>query len=266
MGSYKYMSIKHSLLNRFGLRLMRLDDLTCLMNQAGSDKGFGLLGRHYYTRIYNQIFQHFRNQAITFVEIGLLRPDRDKRRSSNASEAGNDASLPSKPMTAPSLAAWRAYFPRAKIVGFDIDDFSNVHMPSVTILQGDMSKPTDLQRIIAAAPGGIDVLIDDGSHVSHHQQIAFKELFPAIKPGGIYVVEDCHWQDPVYEKPGSVQTRHMLAEFRRNGRFVSPEIEAGKAEALARQIGSIGFYDSLQIGADDTEDALCVIRKKASGE
>ena len=34
------------------------------------------------------------------------------------------------------------------------------------------------------------MIIDDGSHVPAHQLLGFKLLFPLIKPGGLYVIED----------------------------------------------------------------------------
>ena len=40
---------------------------------------------------------------------------------------------------APSLEMWRRYFPKAKLFGFDIDDFSSVEIDGCVILQGDMS-------------------------------------------------------------------------------------------------------------------------------
>lgn len=251
------MKSKRAILNDWGYHVMKLDDLTRLMNAAGSDKGLGLYGRHYYTRVYQRLFAPLRDKPINFVEIGLLRPDRDRRRPSNAAEGAGVAAA-----SAPSLEAWRAYFPIARIFGFDIDDFRGVKLPGVTILQGDMGRDADLQAIIDACGAPIDVVIDDGSHVSHHQQTAFARLFPAVRPGGLYIIEDCHWQDPTLEKPGALKTRDLFAAFRRHGRLETPFIPAAEAPALAADIASVSFYDSIEPKVDDTEDALCVIRKR----
>jgi predicted methyltransferase len=35
------------------------------------------------------------------------------------------------------------------------------------------------------------MLIDDGSHYSHHQKLCWETLFPQmLKPGGVYIIED----------------------------------------------------------------------------
>ncbi len=41
-----------------------------------------------------------------------------------------------------------------------------------------------------ALRGPFDIGIDDGSHIWCHQILAFERLWPAIKRGGLYVIED----------------------------------------------------------------------------
>jgi hypothetical protein len=46
--------------------------------------------------------------------------------------------------------------------------------------------------------GRFDIIIDDGSHVNGHVIDTFKFLFPRLKDGGIYVIEDTqtsYWED-----------------------------------------------------------------------
>ena len=40
--------------------------------------------------------------------------------------------------------------------------------------------------------GGVDIVLDDGSHQTKHQIESFKFLFPRMSKGGIYMVEDLH--------------------------------------------------------------------------
>jgi len=46
----------------------------------------------------------------------------------------------------------------------------------------------------------LDIIIDDASHASHHQQKGFLELFPKLKSGGLYIIEDLRWQPKGMEK------------------------------------------------------------------
>jgi len=51
-------------------------------------------------------------------------------------------------------------------------------------MQKNLGEPVDWER------GGWDIIIDDGSHVPRHQLITFTSLFPCVRPGGVYVIED----------------------------------------------------------------------------
>jgi hypothetical protein len=245
------------LINQRGYVIQHIDKLTRLMNEVGSDKGLGLAGRHGYTKHYYKLLASRQNDPITFVEIGLLRADKDGRRSCNSAEG----SEPLKATTAPSLEAWRGFLPAAKIVGFDIDDFSAVQIPGVIILQGDMSKASDLTLIAENCKEGIDVIIDDGSHASPHQQLAFSILFPMVKPGGVYCIEDCHWQDPDFEMPDVLPTRSVFQRWRSQRVLSSKYLDEARSREFAQWISKVEFHDSLEPDQPDNEDALCIIHK-----
>jgi demethylmacrocin O-methyltransferase len=38
--------------------------------------------------------------------------------------------------------------------------------------------------------GGLDIVIDDGSHINEHVIASFRTLFPLLAEGGIYAIED----------------------------------------------------------------------------
>eukprot|EP01065_Artemidia_motanka_P025120 TRINITY_DN30003_c0_g1_i1.p1 TRINITY_DN30003_c0_g1~~TRINITY_DN30003_c0_g1_i1.p1 ORF type:complete len:439 (+),score=79.62 TRINITY_DN30003_c0_g1_i1:74-1390(+) len=54
---------------------------------------------------------------------------------------------------------------------------------------GDQGNVSWLQEQ-AEEMGSLDVVVDDGSHRADHQRLAFEVLFPILRPGGVYVVED----------------------------------------------------------------------------
>jgi hypothetical protein len=93
-----------------------------------------------------------------------------------------------------SLELWRGYFgPEAVIFGIDIDEAcaaldgeSGNH-----IRIGSQADAAFLRRV-AVEMGGIDIVIDDGSHVAADQKASFDTLFPLVEDGGLYVVEDLH--------------------------------------------------------------------------
>jgi cephalosporin hydroxylase len=96
--------------------------------------------------------------------------------------------------TGNSLRMWADYFPDTEIVGLDIVR-PNVPMPNnVKMVEGDQTNRELLESL-----GEFDIIIDDGGHTCFQQQTSFEILFPRLKKGGVYVVED-------------VETSHM-AEF-----------------------------------------------------
>ena len=59
----------------------------------------------------------------------------------------------------------------------------------------DQSDQQRLDDICAAEFGAepIDLVIDDASHFYHETRETFRALFPRVRPGGLYVVEDWGW-------------------------------------------------------------------------
>ncbi|WP_036566671.1 class I SAM-dependent methyltransferase [Nocardia sp. BMG51109] len=134
--------------------------------RSGSDKW----GVHQYPQHYERHFDPIRDRPLTILEIGVGGYDDPHR--------GGE-----------SLRMWKRYFPRAAIFGLDIVDKTALSTPRLTVLQGDQSSATDLERVVRAT-GPLDIIIDDGSHISAHVITAFHTLFPALRDGGVYVVED----------------------------------------------------------------------------
>jgi hypothetical protein len=230
------------------------NQLTRLANRYESDKGTDYLDAHNYTRIYSELFQPIRDKPLTILEIGLLRVDRDFRRYFNGSEE-KGANL--KATSAPSLQMWRIYFPKAHLIGFDIDNFSEVKIDDCRIYQGDMSSRSDLESLVQNVGSKFDIVIDDASHVSHHQQIALGTLFPHVTSGGLYIIEDLQWQDMSLERPGARKTQKMLRDFAVTGSVNSDFLSLEETSSLESTIDSVDLFDSTQ-----GTDALAVIRKR----
>jgi len=78
---------------------------------------------------------------------------------------------------------WKAYFPRAHIFGVDIHDKSRLEEEGVKIFRADQSDPQSLLDV-ADEIATIDVLVDDGSHLSEHVITTFQTLFPKLATHG----------------------------------------------------------------------------------
>jgi hypothetical protein len=88
-----------------------------------------------------------------------------------------------------SLAMWAEYFPEGRIVGIDLADKRLDLDPRIEIRRGAQDDPEFLARICDEF-GPFDVIIDDGSHVPQHVTTSFNILFPRLRDGGYYIIED----------------------------------------------------------------------------
>lgn len=120
--------------------------------------------RHF--RVYGNMFAGLRQSPIALLELGIYR--------------------------GASLRIWRDYFPKAVIVGLDIEHVNSPQLPDVHIVQGDQADPAALDLAISAIGGAqFDIIIDDASHLGLKSKASFAHLFHhGLKPSGRYFVED----------------------------------------------------------------------------
>ena len=116
---------------------------------------------------YDHFFSRYRNQKITFVEIGIL--------------------------SGGSLFMWRNYFgPEARIIGIDLNPNAKKweeHGFEIYIgSQSDIKFWEDFTREVSL----IDVVLDDGGHTYEQQIITTECLLSSMNDGGIILVEDTH--------------------------------------------------------------------------
>lgn len=88
-----------------------------------------------------------------------------------------------------SLEMWLDMYPGGIIVG--VDDFPKAVWPAGTIEVRSVQDNPDLPGIlIGHAPGGYDLIVDDASHNGEWTRRTWDLLWPLVKPGRYYVVED----------------------------------------------------------------------------
>ncbi|KOG32275.1 class I SAM-dependent methyltransferase [Streptomyces resistomycificus] len=144
----------------------RFTDLTELAVRFDADKW----GGHWYTPHYQQYFAPLRDRRVKVLEIGV---------------GGYDA----PDLGGASLRMWKHYFWRGQVYGLDLYPKQGVTEPRLRTVQGDQSDAAFLTDF-AREYGPFDVVIDDGSHFSQHVLTSFSVLFPQVRHGGLYVIED----------------------------------------------------------------------------
>jgi hypothetical protein len=236
----------------------RANLLTSLANLYGTDKGTGRRG-HQYTRIYSELLEPLRDQPIRMLEIGLLGMRRggwdDKQLRDKGETHGRDA---------PSLRMWSHYFPHGEIFGLDFNDFTGVQIERCKIFRADASKPDELRAVWDKIGGEFDVIIDDASHSSDHQQITLGALFPAVKPGGLFIIEDLFFQPADREPPGATKTVDVLRRAEVTGEFRGSHLAPEAIPYLEQHVERVALFDSLvRKGPIRHRDSLGVLWKKA---
>ena len=142
------------------------DDLVALAVKHGTDKW----GRHWYARHYQTHFAPRRAEPLAVLEIGVGGYE-------DTTKGGA------------SLRMWKEYFPQARIFAIDVYDKSGLEEDRIRIFTGSQADPAFLDRV-AAETGPLDIVIDDGSHRNPDVIASFEALFPRLREGGIYAIED----------------------------------------------------------------------------
>lgn len=120
---------------------------------------------HHYIPIYDRYFSRFRGTNVRFLEIGVFRGG--------------------------SLQMWRNYFgDKATIFGIDSDpNCASLDGDSGSVRIGSQDDAEFLNRVIEEM-GGVDIVLDDGSHQMKHLIKTFRTLFPLLNQSGVYMAED----------------------------------------------------------------------------
>jgi len=99
-----------------------------------------------------------------------------------------------------SIRTWYDYGPRLHIHGLDLD-ITQIEgtLPEDRVEIGKVDQGSRESLESATKGRSYDIIIDDGSHWCSHQQLTLGYLFPKLKPGGVYIIEDLHtsqWDRP----------------------------------------------------------------------
>jgi len=95
-----------------------------------------------------------------------------------------------------SVKMWQALLPNVELWEADIDGACVQHARSrgqldgVNTVSGDQGDKALLAQWVAQSGGNFDVIIDDGGHLNTQIKASFDVLWPAVKRGGLYFLED----------------------------------------------------------------------------
>jgi hypothetical protein len=174
-----------------------------------------------YLRHYEKLFASMRDEEFNFIEIGVFH--------------------------GASARTWAQFFSRAHIVGVDINPQCRTYASDrITIEIGSQNDPAFLHRLVTTYPPR--VIIDDGSHQSYDVIFTFERLFPALEPGGIYVIEDLHFHLLEHEaerlRGGSPVLAHDYVINLVRDRLGSPA-HVARLEGIRRYL--VGAIDRIEI-------------------
>jgi hypothetical protein len=153
-------------------------DLEQIAQSYGTDKS---KESHFFTRYYQDFFDKLIDMDLKLLEIGVLKGS--------------------------SLKMWQEYFSKAKIYGIDLLDTSFLNTNRIKTFIGNQTDSAFLRRI-NDTDGPFDIIIDDGCHNSKAMRLSFEALFPMLKAGGYYVIEDlccCYWPSHIDEHPTFIE-------------------------------------------------------------
>ena len=186
---------------------------------------------HNYVKYYSIFFEALKENPIKLLEIGI--------------DKGG------------SLRMWQEYFPNSVIHGIDIINCTKYESNQIKTHIVDQSKVSDLRLFIENWKDYFDVIIDDGSHRSMDIILSFSELFPYLKSGGYYIIEDTLWDYKNLEM--SKLSTKLIDDVNLNGKI---QLCANKNNTVPKHADEMGFtYYERHMDWVFNSCGLCVIKK-----
>ncbi len=129
-----------------------------------------------YTQTYEHLFDNIKDSIKNFVEIGICDPR----------HPGG------------SLKVWYQYFQKANIYGLDnfwdhqhlIDKYlTQFNNDRTKVFYCDQNKKSDIHKVFSQIEPP-NIVIDDGSHWPSSIMVTIATVFPYLKSGGYFIIED----------------------------------------------------------------------------
>src|SRR5271157_31160 len=172
-----------------------------------------------------------------------------------------------------SLEIWGKYFTKAvSIVGCDIDQkCGQLEFPDdrISVVVGDANTNESENSILQKAQS-LDIVIDDGSHMSGDVICSFARYFPHLSDGGMYIIEDLHcsyWNNyhgGLYNPLSSIAFLKRLVDIINYEHWRNNQ---KRSSLLAKFLADFNIeFDDFQLArihSIEFINTLCIIRKSA---
>lgn len=202
------------------------------LTEIGIREGTDKATYHKYTEFYESIFSQYESPRI--LEIGVADGD--------------------------SVRMYLEYFTNPYVVAMDINPIGPIG--NAIIIKGDQSNTEDLNRCVAGEDP-FDIILDDGGHLMHQQQITFGHLFKHVKPGGYFIMEDIHTsfiENWLSVRNYELTTFDMLKMIERKELGFSNFIDLETQQYILDHTDTMQFWS--RVPDDFSDSATCVIKVK----
>ena len=157
-----------------------------LCDKYNTDKGTNSIDAnsnflsHNYTIVYAKMFKNIKDQDLIIFECGI--GTNNVKIPSNMGENGSPGA---------SLRLWKDYFSKAHIYGADIDKDIIFQEPRISTGYMDQTDQVSINNFFEGFNNFCpNIVIDDALHTYEAAISLYENVYPRLKSGGVYVIED----------------------------------------------------------------------------
>jgi formylmethanofuran dehydrogenase subunit D len=199
-----------------------MENMKEIANRWGTDKFI-----HGFAEIYENHFAPIRDKVTSLLEIGIHEGK--------------------------SLRMWSEYFHNCPvIIGWDVNAYETDEFGRRIVTAVVNQERLDETAFILQGPQ-LDVIVEDGGHTMKGQQMSLAYLWPRLKPGGTFIVEDLHTSLPgdPYEWIGggclpdfSNSSLEALKGLQKTGMLRSVYMTSEQISLIERECESCRIFDT----------------------